>query len=50
MLMMLMMLTPSRPSLANTTTITPRMLTPTATQRLLLLCEGMTSALSKNVS
>ena len=35
---MLMMLTPSRPSRANTTTTTPRMLTPIATQRLLLLC------------
>lgn len=47
---MLMTLTPSRPSRANTTTMTPRMLTSIATQRLLLLCEGTTSALSKNVS
>jgi hypothetical protein len=39
---MLTMLTPSRPSLANTTTMTPRMSTPIATQRLVELRDGRT--------
>jgi len=46
---MLMTLTPSRPSRANTTTITPRILTPIATQRLPALWDGMTKAVSKNI-
>lgn len=41
------MLTPSRPSLANTTTMTPRALTPTATQRLALLSEGSTTVVEE---
>jgi hypothetical protein len=44
---MLMMLTPSRPSLTNTTTMAPRMLMPIATQRFLELSDGRTSVVSR---